>query len=377
MSRFSSFIPFAARLREFILWSSLPEAGRGPAPDTFDLLAMDLFALQFAANPPYRKFCEARGATPREVEHWTRIPALPAASFKDFDLSCLPPGERSAVFHSSGTTGHRPSRHFHGAESLALYEASLLPWFARHVLGGMDLDPGRAAKAGMVCLVPPKAGAPHSSLVYMFDAVARRFGAPEARFVGVCAEDGWRVDAEAALNALRECSASGRPVVVLGTAFSFVHLLDAVAGRGSRVELPAGSRVMETGGYKGRSRAMPKAELHRLISRELGVAPESIVCEYGMSELSSQGYDRAAGEPGRGSRTFRFPPWAGARVISPETGREAAEGKAGLIQVLDLANAFSVMSVQTEDLGVRRGGEFELLGRAALSEPRGCSLQAT
>jgi hypothetical protein len=34
------------------------------------------------------------------------------------------------------------------------------------------------------------------------------------------------------------------------------------------------------------------------------------------------------------------------------------------------------MAVQTEDLGVRRGGGFELLGRAALSEARGCSLMS-
>ena len=51
-----------------------------------------------------------------------------------------------------------------------------------------------------------------------------------------------------------------------------------------------------------------------------------------------------------------------------------AEGETGLIRVLDLANVWSVMAVQTEDLGVRRGDGFELIGRAAQAEPRGCSL---
>jgi hypothetical protein len=32
--------------------------------------------------------------------------------------------------------------------------------------------------------------------------------------------------------------------------------------------------------------------------------------------------------------------------------------------------------VQTEDLAVRRGAAFELLGRAARAEARGCSLLA-
>ena len=36
----------------------------------------------------------------------------------------------------------------------------------------------------------------------------------------------------------------------------------------------------------------------------------------------------------------------------------------------------AVLAVQTEDLAVQRDGGFELLGRAPLAEPRGCSLLA-
>jgi hypothetical protein len=39
-----------------------------------------------------------------------------------------------------------------------------------------------------------------------------------------------------------------------------------------------------------------------------------------------------------------------------------------------LANVYSVAAIQTEDLAVRRGDGFELIGRAALAGPRGCSL---
>jgi hypothetical protein len=135
---------------------------------------------------------------------------------------------------------------------------------------------------------------------------------------------------------------------------------------------------METGGYKGRSRNLPKSELHALITRCLGIPPSHIVCEYGMSELSSQAYDWKVRNAERGTgneaRVFRFPPWARARVVSPETGGEVAEGETGLIQVCDLANVRSVIVIQTEDLAVRRGDGFELIGRAAQAEPRGCSL---
>jgi hypothetical protein len=64
------------------------------------------------------------------------------------------------------------------------------------------------------------------------------------------------------------------------------------------------------------------------------------------------------------------------QIISPETGCEVAEGGTGLIRIFDLANMFSVMAIQTEDLGVRRGDGFELIGRAQQAEPRGCSLMA-
>jgi hypothetical protein len=162
----------------------------------------------------------------------------------------------------------------------------------------------------------------------------------------------------------------------LGTAFSFVHLLDFLGENNMRFDLPAGSRVMETGGYKNRSRSMPKAELHALITKHLGVPPENIVCEYGMSELSSQAYDVKGRRAKGGVRSFHFPPWARAQIVSPETGREVAGGETGLIRVFDLANVFSVMAIQTEDLGIHRGDGFELIGRAELAEPRGCSLMS-
>ena len=47
-----------------------------------------------------------------------------------------------------------------------------------------------------------------------------------------------------------------------------------------------------------------------------------------------------------------------------------------MIRVFDLANVYSVLAIQTEDLAIRRDEGFELLGRAADAEPRGCSLAA-
>jgi hypothetical protein len=175
---------------------------------------------------------------------------------------------------------------------------------------------------------------------------------------------------------LRAAVRRNSPVALLGTAFNFVFLLDHLGKSGMRIQLPPGSSVLETGGYKSRSRILPKAELHSLITERLGVPTANIVCEYGMSELSSQAYDGIAGNPQSDPRVFQFPPWVRAQIINPETGRESAGGETGLIRIFDLANVHSVLAIQTEDLGVRRGDGFELLGRAAIAESRGCSLMS-
>lgn len=372
------FSDFAARVRRFISRGSAEPSAAGrstaaAATAEFDALARELFALQFDHNAPYRRFCEGRRVAPRAVADWREIPALPTVAFKELELSCLPPAERTVVFHSSGTTGHRPSRHFHGAESLALYEVSLRAWFRATVLGDLPLE----NESFFLCLTPPPAQAPHSSLVHMFETLRGAFGGADSRFVGQVAADGaWHLEFAATLRALDAARADARPVVLLGTAFSLVPLLDHFAATPRRFDLPPGSRVMETGGYKGRSRSLPKTGLHALLTERLGVPPSLIFSEYGMSELSSQAYDGAAGGPARAPRCFQFPPWARVQIVSPETGREVADGETGLLRVCDLANAFSVLAIQTEDLAVRRADGFELLGRAARAEPRGCSLLA-
>ena len=332
----------------------------------FNGMALMLFSLQFDHNPTYRKLCDSRNLSPSTVSHWTQIPAVPTSAFKEWEISSLPPEKRTHVFYSSGTTAQTPSRHFHNAESLAVYEASLLAWFRFHI----------QPEKNLAILTPPPSAAPNSSLVHMFETIRRNFGAPEKSFLGVLGSDGsWTLNFESAVSALESAGRKSERMVMLGTAFSFVHLLDYLAEKNLRFQLPPDSPVMETGGYKNRSRVLPKGELHALITDRLGVPPSRILCEYGMSELSSQAYDLQSLNSSLINRHFHFPPWARAQIISPETGREVRDGETGLLRIFDLANTFSAMAIQTEDLAIRRGDGFELIGRAELAEPRGCSLR--
>jgi hypothetical protein len=399
MSSIASFDEFVPQLRAFMTRSQ-----EEPAADLdteFNRLALALFALQRDAVPIYGEFCRKRKVS--AVADWRDIPALPATAFKEYDVTSLPPAERTHVFYSSGTSQRRPSRHYHNAQSLAVYEESLRPWFRRHFVGvrssyGFHLCQGYGGRATessttgwshgstesrptdgrptgwsnprLVVLTPPPAGAPHSSLAHMFGAVCPDFSG--ALFTGRVDGDGaWALDLEQTTAALREAQSAGQPVALLGTALSFVHLLEHCRAGQTRFQSAAGSRALETGGYKGRGRATPKGELRQMMTRWLGIPESHILGEYGMSELSSQAYDRILPETGGG---FRFPPWARAQIISPETGREAGDGETGMVRVFDLANVRSALAVQTEDLGVRRGDGFELTGRAAGSAARGCSL---
>src|SRR5665213_2414806 len=140
---------FAARLRELI---SRPRSAIGDSQ--FNGLALELFALQFQNNFAYRKICEVRKLTPQVVEHWTQISAVPSAAFKELELTSLAPDERTAAFHSSGTTEQKPSRHFHNAASLAVYETSLWPWFVTNVQPDLKSE---ISNFNLVILTPPPA----------------------------------------------------------------------------------------------------------------------------------------------------------------------------------------------------------------------------
>jgi propanol-preferring alcohol dehydrogenase len=358
----------AARLDADIL-AVIAEGFAGPHDDVrFGELALRLFAYQFAHNEPYRKYALRKGRTPESVRAWRDIPAVPIAAFKAATLACEPIEEAAAVFMSSGTTGgaERRSRHYH--PHLRLYDASVRATFAGTVVP--DVAPGALP---MLALFPPPETLPNSSLAHWLALVMREFGAPGSGF----AIDEHGLDLPRVLAALREAERDGRPLCLLGASFSFVHLFDALVQDDLRFALPLGSRVMDTGGFKGQSREIGRGELATLLRERLGVPREYSVNMYGMTEHSTQFIDstirdRVVGTTG--PRHKLVPPWAHTLVVDPETLEELPEGESGLLLHYDLGNRNSALAVLSEDVGYALGGGFELLGRAQGAEARGCSV---
>lgn len=337
-------------------------AQSGADDESFDRLALDLFAYQFAANPAYERYCERLGGTPGQVRRWEDVPAIPTSAFAHMRLACFPPERTRVTFVSSGTT--RAGRARHELENTTLYDASLLAHFRRCVLPDV-------ASMQTIALSPSFARAPHSSLAYMLSKISEIFGTEDDGFF----VDGDVLDFGGASTALRDAL---RPVLVAGTAFGFVHFFDRCRETGTRFALPAGSRVIETGGFKGKSREVGREELYDWFSEVLGVPRDLCAAEYGMCELGSQWYDANISDAlaGRAIRTAHKvgPHWARTRVVDPVSAQPVPHGQSGLLQVFDLSNRGSVAAILTGDLVREVDGGFELIGRGPGEPPKGCSI---
>ncbi len=357
-------------IREAIeAWS--PERGPLRWSDTIlTELARGVFAYQYAHNAPYRAFCDAQGVTPDTLSHWREIPAVATDVFKSVRLSVASATETTRTFRTSGTTtSARGEHHFIHTDT---YSASLLAGFERFMLAGLE------APMPICALMPSAHGLPDSSLSFMMERVIDAFGdnaslfavAPQA---DASADLGLKLDAIRAF--LDRATASDQPVVVCGTAFAFVHLFDAT--KGEAWALPPDSRVMETGGFKGKSREVSRETLYAIIEERLGVGPEYIISEYSMTELSSQAYANTLPQRRDASSLgLMTAPWARIEVVDPVSFEILSEpGSVGLVRWFDLANTQSVTTIQTADRGrIDAGGGLVLLGRQPDSDLRGCSL---
>ena len=335
--------------------------------ERFDSLARRLFCHQFEQCLPYARFAEGRGITPGSLTSWNEIPAVPAAAFKEMPLRSFPESQTMVTLRTSGTSGSRRGE-LH-LDTLAVYQASALASLRRHLL--VDLDPGQAI---IRVLAPSSEEVPDSSLSLMFEFLIEDSGGEMNSFD---IRDGV-IELESLKAGIESSISENRPLVLCGTAFAFVHLLDELSRQGTRFSCPPGSRIMETGGFKGRSRELSRVDLHSSLSEALGIKPESIINQYGMTELGSQFYDSTLIDP-VGPRRKLIPPWVAVRMLDPDTSEEVAPGEPGMITLLDLANTGSIASIQTADLGRQIQGDpsgFEVLGRQEGAEERGCSIAA-
>jgi hypothetical protein len=347
-----------ARVRATIAAFERGESG----PEAFDTMAADLARFQARHVPGYARLCEARGISPERIVRAADAPAVPTDAFKLAAVFAFDASAAQVTFRTSGTT--LGARGAHAFRDLGTYDAAALAF------GQATFACGLTPPVAVLVVGPPPGEAPDSSLTHMCGLFVHAL------------DPGWRVDQSFFVrdgmldtDGLRQRVATlapSRPAVVLATSFALVHMIDALGD--DVLALPGGSRIMQTGGFKGRSREVAADDLRRAVARAFGVPEGSVVGEYGMTELSSQFWEARLVDERAAPGVYAEPPWARVVPVDPETLEPVAPGTIGIARVEDLANVDSAFAVLTQDRVRRVPGGFELLGRDVGAPPRGCSI---
>ncbi len=308
----------------------------------FTKATLQVFRHQFANNKVYRSFCDLLYIHPSDVNSIEQIPFLPIQFFKNKEvLSTLE--DVQEIFTSSGTTGAVTSKHF--VTDVSVYEASYLKGF-KHFYGNIT-------DYVVLALLPNYLERKGSSLVYMVQDLIQKSNNSESGF--------YLHNLPELIDKLKELEASNQKVLLIGVSFALLDLIEKESFN------LTSTIIMETGGMKGRRKEMIRAELHEVLAQGFGV--EKIHSEYGMTELLSQAYSNGKG-------VFKCPPWMKILIRDTEDALTMQQpGKAGGVNVIDLANYNSCSFIATQDLGrVHTDTTFEIIGRFDNSDIRGCNL---
>ena len=354
-------------------------SSNGPAPfePKAPGLFVDVLEYQRLNHPMYAKYCEISGCTQRGKSIFD-YPPLPVESFKRADLCPFEPDQVIAEFYSSGTT--EQVRSIHKFRDMGLVQRANLFAFQMMVMRNTGKIPR------IFSLMPSPQDNPHSSLGFMISQFVQNLGVKGSGYY--FSMDGG-LDVDGLCDAIAQAYRDEVPVHLMGPSFAYVHLLDALGDR--TLQTVPGSCLLETGGYKGKSREVPKGELRDALSAKLGIARRFIYGEYGMCELSSQGYEICAlntsGDlPDEG--LYIFPPWLKCVVFNPDDMSPTLPGNEGQIAFCDMCNLDSAAYILTGDVGtmVEIPGDLrkrikgfpkfalKLRGRAANAVPKGCSM---
>ena len=303
----------------------------------FEAAALEVFHFQAEKCAPYRQYIELLGIDHHSVQSIEQIPFLPIELFKTHDIYC---GDHAPekIFTSSNTGSTVASRHM--MSSLKIYEQAFFSSFEQFYSDVRGWS--------IYGLLPNYLQREGSSLIYMVDRMIARSGS-----------GGFYLDEYEKM--LADMAADPKPKILLGVSYALWDLAEQFAPKLTNTV------VMETGGMKGKREELPKAEFHKILTTAFGV--EKIHSEYGMAELTSQGYSAGDG-------VFYAPKWM--RVLVRDVNNPLMIHPAparGAINIIDLMNITSCAFISTQDVGrTYADGSFSIDGRLSGADIRGCNL---
>ncbi|GAA4105087.1 acyl transferase [Mucilaginibacter panaciglaebae] len=304
--------------------------------------ALQVFRHQAQQCAIYADFIAGLGIDAQTITTVEQIPFLPIEFFKGHHILSSE-DEVQVTFTSSGTTGMITSSHY----------ITDISWYEESFRKAFELFYGDIKGYTVLALLPSYLERQGSSLIYMAQDLITQSENPDSGFYL------YNYDELAAKLAKQQ--KAGKPTLLIGVTFALLDFVEQY-----KINFPQ-LLVMETGGMKGRRKEMIRQELHEALCKGFGV--KAIHSEYGMTELLSQAYSKGEG-------IFACPPWM--KVITRDTNDPLSlvtDGKAGGINVIDLANINSCSFIATKDLGkIYADDSFEVLGRFDNADVRGCNL---
>ncbi len=311
--------------------------------ENFDQICMELFHYQYQHNPIYQKFVQLLGKKPSEIQQIDQIPFLPISLFKTHPIQSGV-WQAETIFSSSGTTGSQSSQHF--VRDLDLYQT--------HSARIFEQQYGKLQDFNILALLPSYLERQGSSLIAMTNYFIEQTASEQSGF--------YLYNMKELAKKLELLRQKNRQVLLLGVTYALLDFAEQYP-----MAFPPNFIIMETGGMKGRSKEMLRAEVHQVLQEAFGL--EAIHSEYGMTELLSQAYSKGKGI---------FLPARTMRVYARETTDPLSllpAGRTGGLNIIDLANLDSCAFIATDDLAkVYEDGSFEVLGRFDASDIRGCNL---
>ena len=306
----------------------------------FASLALQIFYLQAAHNPIYKRFLQLIGCEPFEVNELTQIPFLPISFFKTKSIK-TGDWRHETHFESSGTSGQMRSRHF--IKDMDWYEKISAQIFSDQIANIPSLV--------ILGLLPTYTDNPHSSLI----AMVKAFGAQTDHPVLFSGLDFMQLK-----NNLETARKTGKQILLFSVTYALLRLI-----REGGWDL-SDCIVVETGGMKGLETGMVKEEIIDQLKTRLQI--KTLFSEYGMTELQSQAYaEGLVYRPGFSMQVLM-------RDLDDPLGELKKEGR-GALNIIDLANFSTCSFIATDDLGqLHADGTFEVFGRCEDAEVRGCNL---
>lgn len=322
----------------------------------FNELALRTFELQYNTIAPYREYCISKKISPRKISHWKEIPAVPSLAFKKFVLTSFPVERAEHAYFTSGTTDPAKKGSIYrdkGAVSLINAANGLLT--REYVFPDAD-------KMKILLMTPSPQMAPGMGMAVGLEQVRTAFGTRDSAYLITMRG----LNLEMLLKSLMDAEDTGEPVALIGSTSGFIYFLNACESDGIRFQLPPKSRVCDGGGYMGQFGECSREEYFEKCARILGVEEHYCINVLGMGEISTNFFDNCLKDKLNGNKGKRYkiiPPWVRTEVVDIHGFQELPPGETGLLRHYDLINRAMVMAVQTDNLGLRTGEGFEIIGR--------------